>query len=94
MTPLQKSLQDGMTVKELIETLEDMDKDAKVVFAYNSRDHWRTQVAAPVQTADEGYVTYSDYHQMPKVDEGEDMTRQDTLGTEMVVILNLGYTHP
>jgi hypothetical protein len=61
-----------MTVDELIAELQLMPKDAEVHFAYNYGDHWRTQVAPTVDSVDMGKVKFSDYHRMPKVDEGDD----------------------
>jgi hypothetical protein len=37
-----------MTVQELINTLQFMDMNAEVHFAYNYGDHWRTEVAPRV----------------------------------------------
>lgn len=61
-----------MTVNELKELLEQFDGEMEVKFSYTNPDYWRTQVAANVENAEEGYVKYSDYHQMDKVDENED----------------------
>lgn len=52
----------SMTVAELIEELESMDPDAKVMFAYQSGDHWRTVVCEPVESVDEEEVKWSEYH--------------------------------
>jgi hypothetical protein len=86
MNPLERALQDGLTVKELIESLEEFEPNTRVVFKYPSGDYWKTELAAPVITLDEGYVTYSQYHNKPKVDEGE--SEADGL-TEQVIIINL-----
>jgi hypothetical protein len=61
-----------MTVNELKEYLEQFDGEMEVKFSYNFGDYWRTQVAASINDAEEGYVKYSDYHRMSKVDEDED----------------------
>ena len=61
-----------MTVNELKEILEQFDGEMEVQFTYQSGDYWRTQVAANICSAEEGYVKYSDYHRMNKVDEDED----------------------
>lgn len=79
---LERALEHGLTVAELIEALQDLDQEAKVVFAYNYGDHWRTQVAGVVEQVEAGAVAYSDYHSMPKVVEGD-----DAYDTENVVIL-------
>ena len=44
----------------------------EVKFSYTAPDYWRTQVAASINDAEEGYVKYSDYHRMSQVDEDED----------------------
>lgn len=62
-----------MNVAELIEVLKGMDQDADVVFAYNYGDHWRTQVAQPVDEVSEAAVKYSDYHRMDKIVEEDDI---------------------
>jgi len=66
-----------MTVNELKDILDQFDGDMEVKFSYTSSDYWKTQVAANILDAEEGYVTYSDYHRMSKVDEdeGEDSER-------------------
>lgn len=56
-----------MLVKDLIEQLGYMDKDAEVHFTYNYGDHWRTQVAPKVSEVSEGAVQFSDYHRMDKL---------------------------
>ena len=56
-----------MLVKDLIEQLGYMDKDAEVHFHYNYGDHWRTQVAPKVTEVFEGAVEFSDYHRMDKL---------------------------
>jgi hypothetical protein len=73
-----------MTNQELIDALRAEDPDAEVHFTYNYGDHWRTTVAPKVRRVEEGRVTYSEYHRMPKVVD-EDDTRYD--GGQRVVIL-------
>jgi hypothetical protein len=68
-----------MLVKELIESLQYMDQDAEVHFAYNYGDHWRTEVAPKVSQVTEGVVEYSEYHRMDKlVTDEEDCYDEDT----------------
>ena len=57
----------SLTVAELIEELQGCNPNAKVHFAYNYGDHWRTEVAPTVDVVEMGMVKYSDYHRMPKV---------------------------
>ena len=61
-----------MLVKELIESLQYLDQDAEVHFAYNYGDHWRTEVAPKVSQVSEGVVEYSEYHRMDKLVTDED----------------------
>lgn len=60
-----------MTVTELRELLEELEGEGhgkkKAMFSYNYGDHWYTTVACEVNSAEEGTVKYSDYHQMYKV---------------------------
>ena len=56
-----------MKVHELIEELQNFDPETEVHFAYNYGDHWRTQVAPKAENVDELYVKHSDYHDMPKL---------------------------
>ena len=76
------------TVAELREQLQDLEDmghgDLDVVFAYHYGDHWNTQVAADVDEATAGVVSYSDYHQMNRVEE----MGSDTEHTRKVIILN------
>ena len=77
-----------MLVKELIESLQYMDQDSEVHFAYNYGDHWRTEVAPKVGRVDEGAVEYSDYHRMDKIatiEEDYDVYDEDTSETETKV---------
>ena len=53
-----------MTVQDLINELQRCDLEQEVVFAYNSQDYWRTDVAQVVGRVREGEVTYSKYHDM------------------------------
>ena len=71
-----------MTVNELKEYLEQFDGEMEVKFSYTAPDYWRTQVAADINDAEEGYVKYSDYHRMSQVDEDEDDS------SERVVLLS------
>jgi hypothetical protein len=73
-----------MLVKELIESLQYMDQDSEVHFAYNYGDHWRTEVAPKVGRVDEGAVVYSDYHRMDKMVENDDSDFDEETGEERV----------
>ena len=80
-----------MKVSELIELLQGENPDAEVHFSYNYGDHWRTQVAPTVDSVDVGYVTYSEYHRMPKVVDNDDFDYDENgepeiEGTEVVIL--------
>ena len=53
MSKIQRKLQCGLTVGELIDELRNYDNEAKVVFACDYGDHCHTQQALPVVTVDE-----------------------------------------
>ena len=78
-----------MLVKELIESLQYMDQDAEVHFAYCYGDHWRTEVAPKVGRVDEGVVEYSEYHRMDKIasEDYDDEDEQTVASQRRVVVL-------
>ena len=78
-----------MLVKELIESLQYMDPEAEVHFAYNYGDHWRTEVAPKVGRVDEGVVEYSEYHRMDKIasEDYDDVDEQTVASQRRVVVL-------
>ncbi len=60
----------SLTVRELIEQLQCIPEDQQnleVRFTYNYGDYWKTHVAATVDTAEVGYVKYSEYHRMDQL---------------------------
>jgi hypothetical protein len=61
-----------MTVRELIEVLQEQDPEAKVHFSYDYGDHWHTSVAPEVARVEDGRVTFSDYHRMAKLVDEDD----------------------
>lgn len=80
-----------MRVRDLIDSLKEMDQDATVHFAYNYGDHWHTQVAPEIEEVNEGRVVHSNYHNMPRVvelydEDGEDVPEADSASN--VVILS------
>lgn len=56
-----------MTVKELIERLQQEDPSMPVHFSHPSGDYWRTQLAPCVTSVDIGYVKHDDYHNKPVI---------------------------
>lgn len=68
---------DHFTLDELIEELENLrdhekvSGDTPVVISYNYGDHWNSQVAEPVQSAELLSVRYSGYHNKLKVEQEE-----------------------
>jgi hypothetical protein len=73
-----------MTVKKLIDLLQDFDENMEVKFAYNFGDYWRTEVANDITEIDESQVRYSDYHRMDKVVDDEN---DEEYYTKTVVII-------
>jgi len=67
----------ALTVRELIEHLQDLDQNLEVHFSYNYGDYWRTQVAAEVSSVETGHVEHSDYHRMDKVVDLNDREEDD-----------------
>lgn len=62
-----------MTVRDLIEELENYPDDMEVEFAYNYGDYGNTIVCEKARQVYEGEVQYSSYHQMDKLaDDDED----------------------
>ena len=68
-----------MTVKELMDALENFDPNMEVKFSYNFGDYWNTKVASEVADIDEGQIKYSSYHRMYKVDDNEDYDNTKTV---------------
>ena len=79
-----------MQVKDLIELLQQESPEAEVHFSYNYGDHWRTQVAPTVDSVEVGYVTFSDYHRMPKVYEPDYDEDDETDADKMTEVVILG----
>ena len=73
-----------MLVRDLIELLEGYDADMEVHFQYNYGDHWRTQVAPTVDSVENGYVTFSDYHRMHKVVDEDDFDYDEDTGDVVI----------
>jgi len=72
-----------MTVKELIESLEDFDPNMEVKFAYNFGDYWKSTVANKINYVDEGQVRYSSYHRTDKVI--DDIDQEDDTKTVVII---------
>ena len=75
-----------MKVSELIAELQCMDQDAEVHFAYDYGDHWRTQVAPKVSNVFEGYVQFSDYHDMDRIADDEDLDEPGSEARPVVIV--------
>jgi len=56
-----------MTVRELIEELEQQDPDKEVLFAYPARDYIRSILAGEIKRVEESPVRYTEYHNKHKV---------------------------
>ncbi len=71
-----------VTVKDLVEELQNFDHEDEVVFTYNYGDYSRTEVIEFVDTVDEEYISadpdfYGEYHTLleEEPDEEEEETR-------------------
>ena len=58
-----------LTVGDLRNALDGVDDNMKVHISYNYGDYWKTVVAPVATEAEEGRVSYSEYHRMDKIDE-------------------------
>jgi len=83
-----------MNVQELFDQMKELiaggHADKEVKFAYNYGDHWRTTVAASIDTVSECQVKYSDYHSMDKIVEesyDDDCEMTPKPDTRTVIIL-------
>jgi len=61
-----------MTIKELIEELENFEPDMEVKFGYDYGDHWHSQVCKKISDVDVRSVEYSEYHRMDKIVDKDD----------------------
>ena len=78
----------GMTVRELIETLQELpDQDKQVVFAFNYGDRQKTLVVEGVTEIDETRVVWSDYHRSFKLADAVYDEDENEQGDENVVVL-------
>ena len=60
-----------MTVRELIERLQQENPDDEVHYSYSSGDYWGTVISREVDSVRLGQVKYSEYHRTYKVVEDE-----------------------
>jgi hypothetical protein len=74
----------SITVRELIEQLENFDPETQVLFAYNYGDYWRTEVAEEIREVEMISVEYSDYHQMQKIVDDEPKSEENV--TNVVIL--------
>lgn len=72
-----------MTVAELIEQLEELVADgyenSDVKITYNYNDYWKTTVATDIENIDTGYTEWSGYHDMEKVSDDSENSKQVVL---------------
>lgn len=74
-----------MTVQELIDELQYFDSEMEVEISYPSGDYWGTQIAKPVNYAEEGTVKHSEYHRADKVVD-EDSESEDADNRQVVLL--------
>jgi len=96
VSQLPRQAKQALTVRDLIEELEALNPDAKVVFACDYGDHCHTQQALPVTNVrvieDDEYLSESAYSQsgmaLRERDEDDDEDTEDEgEGNEPVIIL-------
>lgn len=82
-------LERAITVRDLIDYLVCFSEDTKVMFRHPSHDHWRTELAAPVESVNQESVFWSAYHESFKLlhEESEDSDDEDSEYGHEVVIL-------
>ena len=76
-----------MKVKELIEKLSCMDQDARVVYAYNYGDYWKTTVTEDVGAVSDGFIREDNGCNNTGKDELLNYDDEDTEGATAVVVL-------
>lgn len=92
---LKNVLNTALSIDELIEQLEKIRTlmpdggETKVVFKYDSGDHWQTTIAKGVACCDTDYVSYSNYHHaLEEAIEDEDEPLEDDEDSSLVVTLS------
>ena len=73
-----------MTVRDLIEHLEQFDDNQEVQIGYPSGDYWNTVVCSSITEVEERTVEYSDYHRKNKI--SDDSYEDDEDYTNVVVL--------
>lgn len=79
---LEQHLAQGMTVGDLIDYLEDFDREAVVMYSYPAGDYWNSVVASNVTTVAEGFVDWSEYFRQPYMPK----TADEVVAAKVVVI--------
>ena len=86
MSRLQIHLNNTMTVRELIEHLEEFDGDTKVVKSYPSGDYWKTEIAQGISEGEMKVVEYTDYHRTLKVTDDDEAAEDDETSANVLVL--------
>lgn len=74
-----------MTVKELIDQLQQFEPNDQVHFAHNSGDYWKTVVAPKARRVQMLPVVESDYHNKPMLIDEDDSRYDDA---QQVVVIS------
>lgn len=89
---LERKLKYALTVEELIQTLQDLPQDAKVLFACDYGDHHHTQQALPVKEVEilesDKILKESAYSQSGLAVEDADAEDHEDVENPTVVILS------
>jgi hypothetical protein len=76
----------SLTVKELIEKLQQYPSDMEVCIAESARDYWHTTLASPVKKVSNKQVAYKQYHEQYCVPKDEDVDQDDDV--KSVILIN------
>jgi hypothetical protein len=75
-----------MTVRELIEMLEDFNENDEVMVSHIAHDYWRTPVAGRIDSVEDAVVDHSSYHNCFKVVEEEEAEVENATAKHVVII--------
>lgn len=82
----KRQLENCLTVKDLIEQLQNCDPKLPVVFEYPSGDHWRRSLAGTVETVEVERIQWSDYHDIFKVPKTDAINRAEGDVVDVIIL--------
>jgi hypothetical protein len=78
-----------MTKAEFIEYLEGYDDNQELYVVHTAGDYWKSQLASPIESMEEGYIKHSDYHRQAVVDNEDDRNESDE-NQDTVILITIG----